>query len=729
MRTSLRRKYGRQIAQTVEMKSIYTILFTLLLFSGPVFGQIDRTVIPKPGPAPEIHLGSSKSFILPNGLEVLVFENHKLPSLTLYMHLRDYIYPEGDKAGVRELSGKLLAAGTGKRTKDQIADNFARLGTDYEVTSHSIYVNGLSKFTAANLDIFSDMVQNASFSHREYVKEMSRMKSGYLNSVGRPENITDRVYRQLTFGKAHPYGESISAESIDRITLFDCVDYYSNYWRPNNAVLVVIGDVDYNTLKRMVSKKFSPWKRAEIPNISVPIPNDLVEREVDIIHDPNTQGSQVVISNLAEFELESGDFFPAVFINALLDGNLVSSLQRVGKLKHGANSFLLAPDHLMGSMYYKNASSSERTVAEIKEMVARLSRLRSEKIGEDELRRLKRYLSGGFALSLENPQTQAVLTLKSKLRGVDSKISEQLLTRLAEVTPDDIIRVAQKYIKPEQFRIVVYGDARTCVPPLELDGFKIRYYDTDGNAVGKPSLARPIENGITEEEVIANYIKAMGGRSNMKRVSSVREVLSVDADGKKFEAEILKKNPDKKQTLFRYDNKVFFKRTYNGNMGYTKVGNKRVDLTQAEVLKRKEVKVIFPLLDFGNSILKAELDSLVPIKGHYCYKLRLFESSDAVVNYFISKENGLPLRIEFVKLKEVEVPLTEAELAAQENKEVTTKKVMQDELMYGSNYFNFRSIEGVMFPFTIETMMAGEEMTFEVRQLQLNTMIPSKTFR
>merc|ERR1712000_282362 len=227
------------------MKTKITALLAVLFLSISATAQIDRSVQPKPGPAPTITLEVPGEFQLKNGLKVLVVENHKLPRVSYSLTIDNKPIVEGDKAGVSSMLGAMLGNGTTSISKDDFNDEIDFLGARLNFGSSSAYASGLSKYSERIMELMADAAINPLLTQEEFDKEKTKVLEGLKNSEKSVSAVAGRVGSALAYGKKHPYGEFVTEETVNNITLDNVRAFYQKYFNPNNAYLVIVGDVDF----------------------------------------------------------------------------------------------------------------------------------------------------------------------------------------------------------------------------------------------------------------------------------------------------------------------------------------------------------------------------------------------------------------------------------------------------------------------------------------------------
>ena len=206
------------------MKKILYVALAFVL-SVSLQAQVDRSVQPKPGPAPTVNLGKAQSFKLPNGLTVLVVENHKLPRVTFTLALDNQPSVEGDIKGVSNLASSMLGNGTSTISKDDFNEQLDFLGSSVRFGIENISGNSLSKYFQQTLSLVAKGALDPLFTQEELDSEKAKALDGLKADEKSTKSIANRVRSVLIYGKSHPYGEYLSEQSISKVSLVDVKNY------------------------------------------------------------------------------------------------------------------------------------------------------------------------------------------------------------------------------------------------------------------------------------------------------------------------------------------------------------------------------------------------------------------------------------------------------------------------------------------------------------------------
>jgi len=243
------------------MKQII-LLITAALFSTGSFAQekIDRSKQPKPGPAPVITIKDPVVFNMPNGITVLVVENHKLPKVNASLSIDRGPIVEGNKAGVNEIMGQMLSEGTTKTSKDKFDEAIDEMGANVGFSSGGGYASSLTRYFNKTFMMMAEAIQNPAFPAASFEKIRSQKLTGLKSSEKSASAISGRVVRALAYGKTSAQGEFETEESIKGLTIDDIKKAYQDNITPSRCYLTFVGDITPADAKALANKAFGTWK-------------------------------------------------------------------------------------------------------------------------------------------------------------------------------------------------------------------------------------------------------------------------------------------------------------------------------------------------------------------------------------------------------------------------------------------------------------------------------------
>lgn len=472
------------------MKKLSIYIFIVLpLFS---LAQIDRTKPPTPAPAPEIKIGQPATFTLPNGLKVFVVQNTKLPRVTANLTIDLDGIVEGDKAGLTLMGGNLLRRGTATMNKAKLDEEIDFLGATINTSGTSVSASSLTNNFSKVINLMGDIILRPSFPATELEKIRRQELSALQANKDDPQEISDNVVNRLVYGKDHPYGDILTEATINNVKVDDIKTYFSTYWKPNNAYLVFVGDITPAEAKSLAEKNFGSWKKGIVPQHNYKQPQPPAKTYVAIVDRPASV--QSIIKFVAPVTLKPGspEAIPSSVMNNILgggfSGRLFANLREKRAFTYGAYSSLKA-DRLTGAFTANASVRNEKTDSAIAEFINEFNRIRTEALTADEVSRMKNYLSGGFARSLENPATIANFALNVARYKLPVNYYQDYLKNLGNVGPETVQSMAKKYVLPSQMHIVIVGNAKQIAAGLEKYG-EVKYFDVYGNQVVAPAAKK-----------------------------------------------------------------------------------------------------------------------------------------------------------------------------------------------------------------------------------------------
>jgi len=291
----------------------------------------------------------------------------------------------------------------------------------------------------------------------------------------------------------------------------------------------------------------------------------------------------------------------------------------------------------------RNAVTDSAVVQTLKE----IKRIKNEYVSDEDLANAKAKYVGDFVLALERPQTIARYALNIKLNDLPEDFYATYLEKINAVSKEDVKRVANKYFKAENARVIVVGKGSEVLGNLEKTGIPIKYFDKYASSVEKPEFTKPIPDGITTQSVIDKYITAIGGKENAMTIKTVHSTADVTIEGAPFapKADIKQMAPNKESIEMSIEGMgVIMKQKFNGETGYTEQQGQKKDM-DSEMLENQKSKItLFPELYYNDSYTLS-LESLTTIDGNDVYKVKIEKDGKVSLRYY-NAETGLLTRVE-----------------------------------------------------------------------------------
>ena len=629
------------------MKKTFSILLFLLTFT--VFAQIDRSQQPQPGPAPVIQLGEPERFTLNNGLTVLIVENNKLPRAAVSLSLDNSPIAEGELAGVSAMTAALLGKGSATIDKDSFNEEVDFMGATINFGSQSASASSLSRYFGRVLELMADAALHPNFTQEEFDKEKDILLDGIKSGEKSVTTAARRVENLLAYGKDHPYGEYVSKESVERVKLADVDAFYKRYFLPNNAYLVIVGDVDAGDLKKQVKKLFGKWKKKNLSTDPIPDVTNVSTTQIDFVNMPNAVQTEVTVQNTVSLRKKDADYFPLLIANGILGGGgearLFLNLREDKGYTYGSYSSM-GNNKYTASRFRASASVRNAVVdSAVVELLYEIDRMKKEVVSDEELNRAKAKYVGSFVRAVEQPSTVAAYALEIETEGLPDDFYTTYLESVNNVTKEDIQRVAQKYFLLDQARVVVTGKASEVLDNLEKVQFNesdisVSYYDKYGNVIDRPASFE-LPDGVSAQSILADYIDAIGGQDAINAIRSLEVSYNANFMGNELEAISINTAEEQKQ-IVKMGGNVLATVIVNASGAKVEQMGNSMDLPPEMAADMQAVIGIIPELKMmeNESITVSGIEE---IDGQSAYALEMKGQSTTTTTYY-AVESGLKLK-------------------------------------------------------------------------------------
>ena len=453
--------------------------------------QAENRTQPKPGKPPVVNLKKPQTFFLANGLKVMVVENHKLPRVTFNLTIDNPPFAEHSKKGVDELCSNLIGNGNIKITKDDFNEEVDFLGANIGFNSHGAYASALSKYSGRVLQLLTYGALYPNFTQEEFDKEKAKLLEGIKAQEKNVPAIASRVVNALAFGTDHPAGEYTTEETLNNVTLDDVKANYAAHFAPENAYLVIIGDIKYKEVKPIVEKLFGSWEKANTPQVNYDAPKNVPFTQINFVDVPNAVQSEISLVNTIDLKMGDTDFFPAVIAAYILGGDFNSYLNMNLREEHGwtygANTNIGAGKYV-SKLKSTSSIRSTATDSAVVEFIKEIKRIRTEKVSEELLKDVKAGYIGRFVMQVEKPSAIARYALNVETEGLAPDFYENYIKTINAVTADDILNAANKYFLIDNTRIIIAGKAADIIPGLEKLNIPLFYFNKFGQPTEKPAI-------------------------------------------------------------------------------------------------------------------------------------------------------------------------------------------------------------------------------------------------
>jgi predicted Zn-dependent peptidase len=684
------------------MKSLYLLLIVILTNS--VLAQLDRSQRPAAAAAQKINIPASQVFTTANGITVILSENHKIPKVSIELSLGNTPRLEGSKAGLSNLTGSLLMSGTAARSKDQLDREIDFIGANLSAGSSSMYLSCLTKHLDKGLDLMTDVLYNANFPESEVERIRKQNLSGLQSTKADAGEMATNATLAVNF-PGHPLGEIMTEATLQNITREDLIQYYKATFTPQGSYLVVVGDITRAQTEAMVTRYFSAWQGGPVYQ------SDLGKGQFDkgnrviFVKKPGAVQSVVYVTFPIDIRAGHKDQLALNVLNGILGGGgfgtrLMQNLREDKAFTYGCYSSLNITENgswMSAGGNFKNAV----TDSAITEILKEFAGIIEAQVTDEELSLTKNNMAGGFARSLERPQTVARFALNTIKQKLAPDYYQNYLQQLEAITKADVLRVAQQYFTAKNCHIIVVGNEE--ILP------KLLVFDTDGKIEKLDAFGAPIKEtksaDITADQLIEAYAMAITGTTSKKALlKKVKTLKTYSRESELSSAQIPFAltstdyfwNGGNEASKMEMPGMVLQKSYYDGKSGYTfSMQGGREDLKAEEIAAKQKASGFIPELNYQINGMKYELKGIENIDGEDCYVLYTNDGLAENFDYFSTQT--------FFKMRSTNI-----------------RKVGEETLETTTNYGDYKAVDGFKFAHSFSMSVGQMTLNGVVKTISVN---------
>ncbi len=453
-------------------------------------------VQPQPKADPQFKLPTVARRRLTNGLEVLMVRQAELPIVSMNLVLKTGSEADPrDRSGLASLTAAMLDEGTRTRSALEISNDLAaigaRLGTGANFDSSGVSMTTLTKHLDRALGIYADVVTNPAFAADELKLQRDQRLNAILQRRDDANAIAGEVYSRLLYGVNHPYGRTAigTRTSVEGVTNDEVRRFYETYYRPNNAALIVVGDVQPDRLIPQLERAFANWKAGNVPRIEFTKSPVRETSNIYLVDRPGAAQSVITIGQVGVAR-STPDYFPLLVMNTMLGGGFVSrvnlNLREAKGYTYGARTGF---DYRREAGPFSASAGVQTAVTKesVQEFLKELRGIRGDiPVTARELENAKQAIIRGFPRSFETPDQIANRLTDVALYGLPDEYFNNYIAQVRRVSMGDVQRVANRYLDPSRFAILVVGDRRQVEPglrALDAGGSTLIVLDAEGRPV------------------------------------------------------------------------------------------------------------------------------------------------------------------------------------------------------------------------------------------------------
>lgn len=455
--------------------------------------QAFRHHVPDPGAIARLQAPVPHVTKLANGLAVWVVPKRDLPLISAALIVRAGAAqdPRGGE-GTASLLVDAMKLGTTTRSAATIADEIESLGSSLDAgvgeDATTFEVQALTGNLAPVLSVMADVVQRPKLDEHDVRRAKDAQLAELVQVAGEPRASVRQVFRRVAFGEQHPYGHASRGltSSVRGLQKAWLQAFHAAHFRPGNAALVIVGDIDEAGAQQLAERAFGAWQGSEAGD---PPPPAATARspEVTLVSRPGAPQSQLMVGGLGVAR-SSEDYYALTLCNAVLGGMFNSrinmNLREEKGWTYGARSsftFLRS----RGSFSVDAGVRTDVTAPAVHEIFAEIERMRTEPIHEDELRAAKNRYVLSLPGSLQTMEAIGNMVAALVMHDLPPTYLRELADHLEAVSVADVQRVAQTYLNPREMHVVVVGDrSKVAEGLLGLRRGPVQMRDSEGLPLG-----------------------------------------------------------------------------------------------------------------------------------------------------------------------------------------------------------------------------------------------------
>jgi zinc protease len=437
-------------------------------------------------PLPEVNIPEYERYELDNGMVVYLMEDHELPLVSGNAIIRTGSrFEPGEETGLAGITGTVMrSGGTEQHPADELnqllEQRAASVETSIDTTSGGASFSSLTEDVDTVFNLFAEVLTQPAFPEDKIALAKRQLEGAIARRNDDPGNIASREFQKLVYGETSPYARTVEYETLDQITREDIVNFYKKYYHPENIILGIYGDFDAEAMKARLEEAFGDWQ-PDLQAITPPVPNATQAKTggIFLVDQPHLTQSNVLLGHLGG-RRDNPDYPALTVLNEILNGfggrlfNEVRSRQGLAYSVYGYWS----PRYDYDGMFIAGGQTrSEATVPFIKAILAEVEEMRNNPVTEKELANAKDSILNSFVFQFQDPSQTMSRLMSYEYYGYPEDFLFQYKEAVEATTVEDILRVAQAYLQPDQIVTLVVGNSTDIQPDLSSLGVDVETVD------------------------------------------------------------------------------------------------------------------------------------------------------------------------------------------------------------------------------------------------------------
>ncbi|NQT03723.1 MAG: insulinase family protein [Planctomycetes bacterium] len=427
----------------------------------------------------DIQIPEVQQVTLANGMQLFLLEDHELPLISVSARIRaGSIYEPPDKIGLAAITGTVMrTGGTVSRTGDEIDEQLESIAASVEtgigLNSGSAFVSVLEKDIDVGLAILADVLMNPAFREDKIMLAMIQHRSSIARRNDNVGSIAAREFEKLIYGPDSVYARHTEYATIGSISRDDLVAFHKKFFGPNNMMLGIWGDFDTDIIIRKIEKAFEGWGKVdmELPNIP-PVKYEF-SQTVNVIRKDDVNQSNIYLGHIGGLR-SNPDYFALILMNRILGSGFTSRLFKNVRSREGLAYSVFgiysANYDFPGLFYVGCQTKSEATVKAIRAMTEEVRKMTESEVTDEELALAKDSYLNSFVFNFDTKGEIVGRLMTYVYYDYPLDFLQKTKDNVEKVTKKDILRVAKKYLRPDEIQILAVGRPRDFDEPLSVLG-------------------------------------------------------------------------------------------------------------------------------------------------------------------------------------------------------------------------------------------------------------------
>ena len=456
------------------------------------FSQLDRTIVPTPkkiSPETLLKLPNVEEIKLENGLRILFVENSKLPIVNsqLVIHTGSSIETQ-QNFGIANLTASMLDEGTKTKSSLEIADEIDYLGANFSSSASYdgifISLQTLKENLDKAFEMYSEIIFSPSFPENDFERVKKEILTNLTQQKDRASTVASLVFNKILY-KTHPYSSQVSGNenTVKSISIEDVKNFYKNYFAPNNATLIFVGDINKTEIEKLVNQFFLNWERKSVESDCPLLKKEMASTSLYIVDKPNAPQSEIRIGHVSVSRMTE-DYFKLMVLQQILGsshGRLFLNLREAKGYTYGAYAnFSYRKQE--GPFVASAGVRTDVTDSSVVEFLYEINRIYTELVSDEEFEMYKTSVLQRLPRQFETNGQIADYLSSIAVYDLPLNYFSSYIKNIESVTKKDILETAKKNLHPDNLSIVIVGDKSKILDGLKkLNLGNIRICDTDAN--------------------------------------------------------------------------------------------------------------------------------------------------------------------------------------------------------------------------------------------------------